>query len=283
MSAPACCSTLEWLFCLEEITTKLDLSLGVARIKRLRWIDARLTCCRCFHVKPRNISVCTSLSTLLCHRYLATHLCVYWWMHAQRASVCAQPCRAHARARRWPREWRVMPPAERHFVKRCNVCARRGCQHHRPLSWPGFLTQHFLCEPIGPDTNFLAELHCGRCNLIAATPLTPSSGPLLSSSDRSSESSQLSDGRPVDAFFRQPFWSGSEQHIHPHTHAHCPQLQQTDNAPCCPVCLKQRPVRALRRCCSHCQNSNVQIVTKMLPMLFSPPYFCLCIAISCSV
>lgn len=50
---------------------------------------------------------------------------------------------------------------------RCNVLVRRRCQHHGPLSWPGFLSQHFLSQLIGPDTNFLAEFQSGRCNLIA--------------------------------------------------------------------------------------------------------------------
>lgn len=88
-------------------------------------------------------------------------------MHSRR--VCAPPRCAHACASlAW--EQCVMTPAAQWCVKRCNVCARRRCQqHHRPLSWPGLLTQRFLSQLIGPDTNFLAELQCGRANLITRT------------------------------------------------------------------------------------------------------------------
>lgn len=79
------------------------------------------------------------------------------------------PCRAHACAvLAW--EQRVMTPVGRWCANHCNVCARRRCQHHRPLSWPGFLTQRFLSQLIGPDTNFLAELQCGPSNLITSPP-----------------------------------------------------------------------------------------------------------------
>lgn len=93
-------------------------------------------------------------------------------MHAQQASECA-PGAVHMRVQSWPREQCVMTPAERWCVKCCNVCVRRRCQHHGPLSWPGFLTQRFLSQLIGPDANFLAELQCGRSNLIVATPPYP--------------------------------------------------------------------------------------------------------------
>lgn len=92
-------------------------------------------------------------------------------MHSGRVCVCefVCPCCAHA-CTAPAREQCVMTPTERCCVKRCNVCVRRRCQHHRPLSWPGFLTQRFLSQLIGPDTNFLAELQCGRSNLITGLP-----------------------------------------------------------------------------------------------------------------
>lgn len=138
------------------------------KIRSLHGLDFCLTWCCCLHFPNRHISV-RHISP--CHRYLASHLCVYWWMHAQQVSVCV--CarrRAHAcTALAW--EQCVMTPAERWCVKRCNVCVRRRCQHHGPLSWPGFLTQRYLSQLIGRDTNFLAEPQRGRSNLIAAAPL----------------------------------------------------------------------------------------------------------------
>lgn len=127
-----------------------------------------------------DISLFAQPSTLYCATGIRcrisvfTHECVH-----SSVCVCVRPRCAHACAvLAW--EQCVMTPAERWCVKRCNVCARRRCQHHGPLSWPGFLTQRFLSQLIGPDTNFLAELQCGRSNLIVAPrPPPPASRQLL--------------------------------------------------------------------------------------------------------
>ena len=197
---------------------------------------------RCLRLTNRNTSpVFATRRTLLCHRYLATHPCVYWWMHAQRGG-CVRPGVVHMRVKgRWPWEQCVMTPAERWCVKRCNVCARRRCQHHGPLSWPGFLTQRFLSELIGPDTNFLAELQCGRSNLIAATPLHPPPG---SSFDYpTARQSHLNSRRPpVDVFFQHHFWlGGTHTHTHTHSLSHTvPGFLQKLIKRCCPVCSKHK-------------------------------------------
>lgn len=126
-------------------------------------------------------------------------------MNACTAAECVRGRVVHMRVWCWPaREQCVMTPAERRCVKRCNVCERRRCQHHGPLSWPGFLTQRFLSQLIGPDTNFLAELQCGRSKLIATTPLHPPPG--SSFNYPTARQSHLNSRRPpVDVFFQHHF------------------------------------------------------------------------------
>lgn len=212
-----------------------------------------------------------------------TALCLL--MSACTAGECVHSRCAHA-CTPLVREQCVMVLAERWCVKRCNVFARRRCQHHGPLSWPGFLTQRFLSPLIGPDTNFLAKLQCGRYNLIADPhptytdahkhTETRASQQLCWLSNHSSSLLQTTAGRHL---------LSASLLIGQHTLTHCvpsfakllfrfffrEQASRED--------FSKHSSQVFPLALSH---FNVLYVANMLLMLCSYPYFCLCIPISCS-
>lgn len=230
--------------------------------------------------------------TLLCefYKYLCLHnpphfivpqgfgiaaLCLL--MNACTAGECVRPRCAHA-CTPLVREQCVMAPAERWCVKRCNVFVRRRCQHHGPLSWPGFLTQRFLSQLIGPDTNFLAKLQCGRYNLIAdphpAYTHTHKHAPPSNSVDYPTARHLNFRRPPVDIFFQHHFSLGN-------THS------QTVSSALSSFFREQVSRKDFLKHAAQVfplalSNFNVLYVAKILLMLCSHPYFCLCIPISCS-
>lgn len=275
MSAAAHRFTLEWSFVSNRSRRRCTFHSLCPFTGLIFFIYFFLTCCCCLRFTNSNISVRTTLHTLLCHRYLASHLCVHWWMRAQQPSVCAavsctcvygagQPGNSVLWLQQSGGVWSVV------------TCVRGGDASTTGLS----LGQASWLSASSPSS--LAQTQTSWQSF-SADALNSSPPPLYTRLQAAPLIIQplvrvisTPDDRQLMSSFNITF---DDTHSYVHTHTHCPQLHQTAKMHCCPICLKKKAVKGLScwrgqifvcqlspRCCSRC----------------SHPYFCLCIAISCS-
>lgn len=226
------------------ITSKVHLSLFVSCIRTNQILSLRWLATVCLHFTNRNICVCTTLHTLLCHRYLASHPRVYWWMHAQRASVCARV--VHMRVRRWPGN-SVLRLQQSAGVWSVVTCVWGGDASTTGLSlgqasWLSASSPSSLAQTQTSWQSFSADAltsslppppTCTR--LQAATLIIQPLVRVISTPD---------DCRLMSSF------NITSDLGNTHSHTHCPQLCQTDKTHCCPVCSKDKPVKGLCKSCS---------------------------------